>query len=426
MPDSSVVESIRRKFDSLSHLMDERARRCWGAAEAMELGWGGVSAVSLATSMSRTTITEGIKQLRRGDYTAPEADGRIRRLGSGRKPVTETDPELLGALERLVDPLSRGDPQFPLRWTLKSTQRLARELTSQNHPVGARTVAALLRKAGYSLLANRKTREGAQHPDRNRQFEYINDQVRRFQHCGQPAISVDTKKKELVGDFKNAGRQWRPKDNPEQVRVHDFKDKDLGKAIPYGVYDMLNNQGWVSVGIDHDTAQFATRSILLWWTEMGSARFPHARRLLITADGGGSNSHRSRLWKLSLQELANETGLKLVVCHFPPGTSKWNKNRAPSLQLHHPELARRATGNPADDRRVDWKHNDEGRPEGQGQARYQKLRDGDQSDGRGTGRRKTGKARNTRLMELHNQTLEVNVHLIFCAVPYSISSTAMP
>jgi hypothetical protein len=325
MPDSSVVESIRRKFDSLSHLMDERARRCWAAAEAMELGWGGVSAVSLATSMSRTTITEGIKQLRRGDYTAPEADGRIRRLGGGRKPVTETDPELLGALERLVDPLSRGDPQSPLRWTLKSTQRLARELTSQNHPVGARTVAALLRKAGYSLLANRKTREGAQHPDRNRQFEYINDQVRRFQHCGQPAISVDTKKKELVGDFKNAGRQWRPKDNPEQVRVHDFKDKDLGKAIPYGVYDMLNNQGWVSVGIDHDTAQFATRSILLWWTEMGSARFPHARRLLITADGGGSNSHRSRLWKLSLQELANETGLKLVVCHFPPGTSKWNK-----------------------------------------------------------------------------------------------------
>ncbi len=325
MPDSSVVESIRRKFDSLSHLMDERARRCWAAAEAMELGWGGISAVSLATSMSRTTITEGIKQLRRGDYTAPEADGRIRRLGGGRKPVTETDPELLGALERLVDPLSRGDPQSPLRWTLKSTQRLARELTSQNHPVGARTVAALLRKAGYSLLANRKTREGAQHPDRNRQFEYINDQVRRFQHCGQPAISVDTKKKELVGDFKNAGRQWRPKDNPEQVRVHDFKDKDLGKAIPYGVYDMLNNQGWVSVGIDRDTAQFATRSILLWWTEMGSARFPHARRLLITADGGGSNSHRSRLWKLSLQELANETGLKLVVCHFPPGTSKWNK-----------------------------------------------------------------------------------------------------
>ncbi len=325
MPDSSVVESIRRKFDSLSHLMDERARRCWAAAEAMELGWGGVSAVSLATSMSRTTITEGIKQLRRGDYTAPQADGRIRRLGGGRKPVTETDPELLGALERLVDPLSRGDPQSPLRWTLKSTQRLARELTSQNHPVGARTVAALLRKAGYSLLANRKTREGAQHPDRNRQFEYINDQVRRFQHCGQPAISVDTKKKELVGDFKNAGRQWRPKDNPEQVRVHDFKDKDLGKAIPYGVYDMLNNQGWVSVGIDHDTAQFATRSILLWWTEMGSARFLHARRLLITADGGGSNSHRSRLWKLSLQELANETGLKLVVCHFPPGTSKWNK-----------------------------------------------------------------------------------------------------
>lgn len=326
MPDAAIIEGIRRKFEALKPVMDERTRRQWAAVEANEVGWGGVSAVSLATGLSRTTITAGIEELRgRRESPRGETSSRIRRPGGGRKAVTESDPQLLGALEALVEPVTRGDPESPLRWTLKSTRRLAEELTRQKHPVGARTVAGLLRIAGYSLQANRKTREGNQHPDRNSQFEYINDQVRRFHHCGQPAISVDTKKKELVGDFKNGGTEWRPKGNPEPVRVHDFKDKELGKAIPYGVYDMLNNQGWVSVGIDHDTAQFATHSILYWWTEMGTGRFPNAKRLLITADGGGSNSHRSRLWKVSLQELADAIGLKLIVCHFPPGTSKWNK-----------------------------------------------------------------------------------------------------
>jgi len=326
MPNAAVIEGIRRKFEALNPVMDERSRRHWAAVEASDLGWGGVSAVSRATKLSRTTITAGVRELKdRGENPGERTSSRIRRSGGGRKQITQSDPGIMGALERLVDPVTRGDPQSPLRWTLKSTRRLAEELTDQQHPVAARTVAGLLRKAGYSLQANSKTREGNQHCDRNAQFEYINDQMRRFHRCGQPSISVDTKKKELVGDFKNAGTQWRPKGDPEAVRVHDFKDKELGKAIPYGVYDMLNNQGWVTVGIDHDTAQFATNSILCWWSEMGADRFPRARRLLITADGGGSNSHRSRLWKVSLQQLANEIGLKLVVCHFPPGTSKWNK-----------------------------------------------------------------------------------------------------
>ena len=229
------------------------------------------------------------------------------------------------ALESLVDPVTRGDPMSPLRWTCKSTQKLSEELRRRNHPVGPRTVASLLRHAGYSLQANRKTREGKQHPDRNAQFEYINRQVELFQKQRKPTISIDTKKKELVGDFANGGREWQPQGRPEEVRVHDFKDKELGKAIPYGIYDMLHNEGWVSVGIDHDTARFAARSICRWWEEMGAQRFPRSRHLLITADGGGSNSHRSRLWKVALQELADEIGLKLSVCHFPPGTSKWNK-----------------------------------------------------------------------------------------------------
>ena len=233
--------------------------------------------------------------------------------------------EWVEALDALIDPVTRGDPDSPLRWTCKSTYRLADELTGRGHPVSPRTVAMLLRAAQYSLQANRKTREGASHPDRNAQFEYINARVLQFQHRGQPAISVDTKKKELVGNFKNAGRTWRPRGRPEDVRVHDFKDPALGKAIPYGVYDLLNDQGWVSVGIAHDTAEFACNSIRRWWTQMGHRRFPRAKQLLITADGGGSNSPRSRLWRLGLQGLADATGLPLTVCHFPPGTSKWNK-----------------------------------------------------------------------------------------------------
>jgi transposase len=326
MQDAAVIERIRRKYQALGPVLDERSRRQWAAAEAKELGYGGVSAVARATSLARDTIQAGGRELEyRRRHPDETPSPRLRQPGGGRKPLTETDPELVSALEALVEPLTRGDPESPLRWTCKSTRRLAQELTDQGHAVGYRTVAWLLHEAGYSLQANRKTREGNQHPDRNAQFEYINAQAQTWQKRRQPVISVDTKKKELVGDFKNAGQEWHPQGEPEQVRVHDFLDPELGKAIPYGVYDVTNNQGWVNVGIDHDTAYFAAASIRRWWQEMGARRFPRAERLLITADGGGSNSHRSRLWKVALQELANEIGLTLAVCHFPPGTSKWNK-----------------------------------------------------------------------------------------------------
>jgi transposase len=325
MQDAYCVAQIRRKYRSLRVEMNERSRRQWAAAEARELGWGGVSAVARATGISRTTITAGLRELDLPVKQRTAEAARIRQPGGGRKPLTEIDSELLSALESLIEPATRGDPESPLRWTCKSTRVLAEELRRTNHPVGATTVATLLHQAGYSLQANRKTREGLSHPDRNAQFEHINTQVRRFQDRDWPAISVDTKKKELVGDFKNAGRQWRPKGAPQAVRIHDFQDPALGKAIPYGVYDLLNNQGWVSVGIDHDTAQFAVNSIRRWWRQMGHRRFPKAKDLLITADGGGSNSHRCRLWKVCLQELADDLGLRLHLCHFPPGTSKWNK-----------------------------------------------------------------------------------------------------
>lgn len=325
MQDAAAVERIRRKYQSLKPEMDERMRRQWAAAEARELGRGGISAVAMATGLSRTTIGAGMRELQAPEPQREREALRIRRPGAGRKPLTESDPQLLVALDALIDPATRGDPESPLRWTCKSTRRLARELSRQHHAVSPRTVAALLHANGYSLQANRKTREGSSHPDRNAQFEYLNRQVRRFLLANRPAISIDTKKKELVGDFANSGREWGPEGQPEEVRTHDFLDKKLGKAIPYGVYDMANNEGWVSVGIDHDTAQFATHSILRWWRQMGVDRFPKATHMLITADGGGSNSHRSRLWKVSLQDLANELQMKLVVCHFPPGTSKWNK-----------------------------------------------------------------------------------------------------
>jgi hypothetical protein len=325
MQDANVLEKIRRKFRALHPEMDERMRRQWAAAEAKELGWGGVSLVSKATGLSRPTISAGIKELELSPKKRTAEAQQIRRPGAGRKRLVDVDTELIAALESLIEPGTRGDPESPLRWTCKSTRRLAEELTRQRHPVSDRTVASLLKERGYSLQANRKTREGQSHPDRNAQFEYINASVLRFQRRGSPAISVDTKKKELVGDFKNSGREWRPKGQPEDVRVHDYQDKLLGKAIPYGVYDIVSNQGWVNVGIDHDTAQFAANSIQRWWTRMGQQRFPKATELLITADGGGSNSHRSRLWKVCLQELANELDMKLHICHFPPGTSKWNK-----------------------------------------------------------------------------------------------------
>lgn len=325
MSNGDELRRIRRKYRALSPEMDERLRRQWAATEARDHGWGGVTLVARATGLSRTTITAGLRELDLPRKQRLQAAKRVRRPGAGRPRVLQADPELLTALENLLEPATRGDPESPLRWTSKSTRRLANELTEAGHKISPRTVASLLREDGYSLQANRKTREGTQHPDSNAQFEFVNAQMKRFLKRGQPAISVDTKKKELVGDFKNAGREWLPQGQPEEVRVHDFRDKTLGKVVPYGVYDILNNQGWVSVGIDHDTAQFATNSIRLWWNEMGRSRFPKAQDLLITADGGGSNSFRCRLWKTSLQELADDLGLRLVLRHFPPGTSKWNK-----------------------------------------------------------------------------------------------------
>jgi len=301
-------------------------RRQWAASEAADLGWGGVTCVALATGLARNTIMAGAQEL---DYrqTHPRAavSPRIRALGGGRKPLTEMDAGLQAALDALVDPATRGHPESPLRWTCKSTGTLAEELQRQHHPVSDRTVATLLKAAGYSLQANRKTREGSSHEDRNAQFEHINRRVLRFQKQGEPVVSIDTKKKELVGEFKNAGREWEPQGQPVEVKVHDFPEKKLGKAIPYGVYDLASNEGWVSVGIDHDTAQFATASVRRWWQEMGAGRFPRATKLMITADGGGSNGSRNRLWKIALQALANDLGLGLEICHFPPGTSKWNK-----------------------------------------------------------------------------------------------------
>jgi hypothetical protein len=324
MQSIKVIERIRRKYRVLRPEMDERMRRQWAGAEARELGWGGVTAVGRATGLSRTTITAGLEELDLPAKCRATEALRVRRPGGGRKPVTRTDPPLVAALEALIEPATRGDPQSPLRWTCKSTRTLAEELQRQDHRVSPRTVAGLLHQSGYSLQGNRKTREGTSHPDRNAQFEYLNGLVRRFLDRDWPAISVDTKKKELVGDFKNGGREWHPQGQPPAVRVHDFQDESLGKAIPYGVYDLLHNQGWVSVGVDHDTAEFAAHSIRRWWDQMGSDRFPKAGELLITADGGGSNGSRSRLWKVCLQHLADALEMTLVVCHFPPGTSKWN------------------------------------------------------------------------------------------------------
>jgi transposase len=323
MRNKGMEAAIRGRFKRVEGLLNERQRRLWAAAEAEASGYGGVSAVARATGVSRRAIHVGLKELR-ADVKSAQSE-RIRRTGAGRKSLTATQPQLKAALDALVEPTSRGDPQSPLRWTCRSVRRLAAELGQQGFCIGRQKVADLLRELGYSLQANRKTREGANHPDRNAQFEHINRRVKGLQRRGQPVISVDTKKKEIVGDFRNGGREWRPAGKPLEVRVHDFQDAKLGKAIPYGVYDLTNNEAWVSVGIDHDTAEFAVKTILRWWRTMGSKRFPDARELLITADGGGSNSARCKLWKLALQRFADKTGLKVHVCHFPPGTSKWNK-----------------------------------------------------------------------------------------------------
>ena len=318
-----ALREVRARYELLREVLDERTRRLWAAAEARALGHGGVQVVAEATGIARSTIYLGGKELDAGGLT--ELGDRIRRPGGGRKPLTERDTELKAALDALVEPTTRGDPESPLRWTCKSTRRLAEELTAEGHEVGHTVVAELLADMGYSLQANQKTKEGRSHPDRDAQFKHISTQATAFQRAGQPVISVDTKKKELIGDFANKGREYQPRGEPEQVRVHDFIDKDLGKAIPYGVYDVARNAGWVSVGIDHDTSQFAVEAIRQWWRTMGHRHYPDASKLLITADGGGSNASRSRLWKVELQGLANETGLAITVCHLPPGTSKWNK-----------------------------------------------------------------------------------------------------
>ncbi len=322
MPDANVVEWIRQKYFAVIADLDERGRRRWAAAEARSLGWGGVSAVTVATGLSDRTIRTGIREL---DDLDVLPSTRQRKPGAGRRCREEEQPELIQALERLVESTTRGDPMSPLRWTCKSIRALAKELTRQGFPVSSTKVGQLLRAQGYSLQSNRKAVEGKQHPDRDGQFQHIAKRVRAFQRSGQPAVSIDTKKKEPLGNMKNPGKTYRPKGNPTKVKTHDFPDRELGKAIPYGVYDLALNEAGVSVGISHDTAEFAVAAIQRWWSRMGRKRYPSAKRLLITADSGGSNSPRTRLWRWELQRLADKTGLKLELCHYPPGTSKWNK-----------------------------------------------------------------------------------------------------
>jgi len=317
------IAAIKQRYEALNPVLDERGRRRFAAAEALTAGWGGIAAVSEATGIARSTIGYGLRELR-GE--APDsALGGIRRKGAGRKPLTQTDPTLLSDLERLVDPATRGDPMSPLKWTSKSLRNLAAALCAMGHRVGHDVVGTLLKTLGYSLQGNRKTIEGSSHVDRDAQFQHIAKAVKDAITAGQPAISVDTKKKELVGDFKNGGREYRPAGAPEPVRVHDFVDPKLGRAAPYGIYDIADDKGWVSVGIDHDTAAFAVNAIRSWWISMGRDRYAHAHTLTITADGGGSNGSRVRLWKVELQKLADELGLAIAVLHLPPGTSKWNK-----------------------------------------------------------------------------------------------------
>jgi transposase len=316
------LAEVRQRFTVLEAVLDEKSRRLLVAAESKAWGAGGISAISKTTGVSRQVIRQGLREL---EQSPTHPAGRIRRPGGGRKSAKQKDPTLMADLEKLVEPVTRGDPESWLRWTSKSVRKLAEELSGMGHEVSYPVVAELLHEMGYSLQANRKTKEGDSHPDRNAQFEHINARVQQYMDLRQPVISVDTKKKELVGDFKNGGQDWRPRGKPERVRVHDFVIPELGRAAPYGIYDLAENTGWVSVGVDHDTASFAVATIRRWWHAMGQERYPQAKRLLITADGGGSNGSRLRLWKLELQTMADETGLAIAVSHFPPGTSKWNK-----------------------------------------------------------------------------------------------------
>lgn len=324
-----VLEAVRAKYEIIEPELDERSRRLWAATEARIIGHGGIRAISKATGIAESTIRAGLREINaRSEKTTSDSSNksrRVRKKGGGRKSLADTDSILLELLDSLVEPISRGDPASPLRWTCKSTRRLAKELADNGHPISHVKVGQLLSDMNYSLQGTRKKMEGKSHPDRNAQFEFINEKVKDFQHRNQPVISVDTKKKELIGRFANAGREYQPKGKPEEVETYDFLSLAIGKGIPYGVYDLANNQGWVSVGTDHDTAQFAVSTINQWWKQMGKLVYPAAKELLITADGGGSNGSRNRLWKYEIQQFVNETEITVAICHFPPGTSKWNK-----------------------------------------------------------------------------------------------------
>ena len=363
--------AIRQRFEALDPLLDERGRRRLAAAEALTAGHGGIIAVSRATGVARSTIGRALEELRCGEKPDPE---RIRQPGGGRKPLIATDPRLLDDLRSLVEPATRGDPQSPMLWTSKSVRKLADGLRRMGHTIGRTLVGKLLHQLDYSLQANRKTREGSNHIDRDAQFHYINDRVKEALASGNPAISVDTKKKELVGDFRNGGREWRPKGSPEEVRVHDFIIPELGRAVPYGIYDIAGNTGWVSVGIDHDTAAFATNAIRSWWQSMGRERYPMVKSLLITADGGGSNGSRVRLWKLELQKQAGRRTrrshhrLSLAARH-----QQVEQDRASPLLLHHQQLARKAADQPSGDRSADRRDNYKDRSQGPLRTRSQDL-----------------------------------------------------
>jgi transposase len=319
---ADTADLLRQRFDALDPVLDEQARRRFAAAEARALGHGGVTLVSKVTGIARSTINRGIAEI---EENRSAGEGRVRRPGGGRGAKTQEDPTLLDDLQSLLEASTRGDPMSPLLWTSKSLDKLCAALKGMQHDVCPNVVAKLLRKLGYSLQSNRKTREGSNHPDRDAQFQYLDARMKEYILEQSPVISVDTKKKELVGDFKNAGQELRPKASPEEVRVHDFIDRDLGRAVPYGIDDIADNKGWFSVGVDYDTAAFAVNTIRRWWRTMGQERYPNARRLMITADGGGSNGARVRLWKIELQKFVDEIGIPVTVCHLPPGTSKWNK-----------------------------------------------------------------------------------------------------
>jgi Rhodopirellula transposase DDE domain len=402
--DEVHIGEIRSRYEGLAPVMDERVTRLWAACEAKALGRGGIAAVTEATGILGKRIWSGMRELKeigRRPPTEPPRQQRVRRPGAGRKPLTEKDPTLLTDLDGLVEPVTRGDPESPLRWTCKSVRKLADELRAMGHQVGPQKVSELLHDMDYSLQGTRKTREGSAHPDRNEQFEHINAQARTFQRAGEPVISVDTKKKELVGDFANAGKEWRPTGEPEPVRVHDFIDKRLGKAIPYGVYDIGRNEGWVNVGIDHDTAEFAVESIRRWWRRMGRRAYPDASRLLLTADGGGSNGYRTRLWKLQLQRFADESGLDVTVAHYPPGTSKWNKIEHRMFCHITAELARSSARECRNRRQPHREHGDEDGTPHQGRPRPPPLREGHHGLRRTTRQSPHQAASLPRRMELH-------------------------